>query len=236
MSIGVIASHGASGGGGSAYDTAVLALSPLWYAKCDETSGTTAADSSGNARNATIQGAVGLGATKVRPGGSTAFDFPGTVSANAYVTKAAWMQVPSFTIAGWVQADTIGTYQCIWSRDVNGAGTRGPSFYIDPAGKLLLFAGTNNLGTAALSTGTNYFVVATFDASTSTVTLYINGSVDATITSASVPNSGNYDIIVGASYAASAILNFPFDGRIDDLAYIGSAITAPQVSALYAAA
>jgi hypothetical protein len=52
--------------------TAILALSPLGYWKLDETSGTTATDSSGNARDGTYTGTVTLADTSGADGG----DYP----------------------------------------------------------------------------------------------------------------------------------------------------------------
>lgn len=60
----------------SAYDDAVLALSPVAYLKLDETSGTTAADSSGNGLNGSYVSAPEL-ASAVTPLGSPAVVFNG---------------------------------------------------------------------------------------------------------------------------------------------------------------
>jgi hypothetical protein len=63
--------------GAAAYATAVLADSPWGFWKCDESSGTTLADSSGNSRPMTISGS-GQTLAQTGPDGSAAdaIDWP----------------------------------------------------------------------------------------------------------------------------------------------------------------
>lgn len=66
----------------TAYSTAVLALNPLVFYQMDETSGTTAADSSTHAYTATIQTptTITMGVPGLDAGGGTAFNFTATTS------------------------------------------------------------------------------------------------------------------------------------------------------------
>ena len=73
MSFGILASQGAGAGGGSgnsAYATAVMQDSPLVFLQFDETSGTVAADSSGNGRDGSYDNSPYLGMYSVIPGSS----------------------------------------------------------------------------------------------------------------------------------------------------------------------
>lgn len=70
----IISSSGGGGGssGGQALLTsAILALSPKVYYKCDETSGSILADSSGNGQNLTLRGSNTLGYGELVDGGSS---------------------------------------------------------------------------------------------------------------------------------------------------------------------
>lgn len=86
---------------GSAYAAAVLADAPLQYLKMNETSGTTAADSSGNGKHGTYVGSPTLGAAALFPGGGTGVTFDGVndivqtgslaITAEAACTVEWWM-------------------------------------------------------------------------------------------------------------------------------------------------
>lgn len=223
------------GGGGSAYDAAVLADAPLGYWKFDETSGTSALDSSGNSRTLTITGNVTLGAAAVMPSGSASYDFRGAGTNDSYLIRAneSWMNVASFAVTAWIRPDAVTSYRGIWSKD---GGTRGPSFYVKD-GKLDLNNGAADFtGTSTLSTATAYFAAMTYDSSSSTLKLYINGSLDKTTTSVSANNTTTNAFVVGASKAGGASLALPFDGRMSHLAYFGSALSDSQIAAHFAAA
>jgi hypothetical protein len=111
--------HAACSGPG-AYGTAVCADSPVRYYRLNESSGTTAADSSGNGVNGTyagsgvtysVAGPPGITDTAVTFNGSTGkmtgaapsnFPFPG----NTTFTMEVWVKIPvSFTSATIVQSD-----------------------------------------------------------------------------------------------------------------------------------
>ncbi|HEV8535092.1 MAG TPA: S8 family serine peptidase, partial [Candidatus Limnocylindria bacterium] len=63
---------------GAGYPAQVLADQPIGYWRLDETSGTVAADSSGNGRSGTIDAGVSLGASPLAGGGGAAVSLPGT--------------------------------------------------------------------------------------------------------------------------------------------------------------
>jgi hypothetical protein len=84
------------------YDSEVLADSPAWYLKTDETSGTTLADSSGNGRDMTIAGTPTLGATGPS-GAADAVDWPASTVTYANVAGWQWESgTNGFTIEAWV--------------------------------------------------------------------------------------------------------------------------------------
>jgi hypothetical protein len=227
VSIGVIAAHAASG-----YDAEVLADSPLVYLKLDETSGTTAADSSGNSHDFTITGSPTLGSTKVCPTGTASYSFPGNVANYLIATGAAWMSVSSFTFEAWIRLTNTTGRQCIISHDNTTTSNRGPSWYVN-SGKLSLFWAADNFSTTTLSANTDYHVAATYDGTN--IRHYINGALDATNGRSGQLNPA-YDLIVAASHAGGSSLSFPFNGRIDNIAYYGSKLSDARIAAHYAAA
>src|SRR5690348_7032901 len=86
------------------YSAEVLADSPLAYWKLDETSGTSAADSSGNSRTATYGGG-GVGGTSLLTSGaghSLALTESGTTT-YATIASASWMNQTSITIEALVK-------------------------------------------------------------------------------------------------------------------------------------
>lgn len=221
-----------------AYADEVLADSPLGYWKFEDASGASATDASGNARPLTLNGTITWGHPTVMPNGLSSADFPNVTTAYFTRTVAAWMAVSSFTVEAWIQPDTVSSYDCIISRENSQNASRQWSFYITN-GKLNLFTTTDRLGTATLTVGTAYHVAATYDSATSTLRYYINGALDATFTSASVSNSQTvspYDLFVGVSRAGSSGLSFPFDGRINHVAYYPSALSGTRIAAHYSAA
>ena len=159
----------------------------------DETSGTTAADSSGNGNTGTLTNMTGSEWTTGRIGGG-ALGFDGS---NDYVVMSgsfpagsnarsvsAWFKASSFAYGGGFGA---------W-RSIVGWGT-------DSWGQLFDIAtSTNKLywhdytfasfeGSTALSTDTWYHVAATYDGSNKI--LYLNGSVDGTGSGSLSTTSGN---------------------------------------------
>lgn len=219
------------------YLSEVLADSPLGVWLLDEASGTTAADSSGNGRHMSINGSVTLGAATVMPTGTSSFDFAGTGTTYLQAAAAAWMAVSSFTVTAWVRLDSTSSYRAIMSRENTSGTNRQWSFY-STSGKLNVFTSSDRLGTGTLSTSTVYFVAATYDSATSTLKYYINGSLDATLTSITIPNNQTatpYDLVVGASHAGGGGYSFLFDGRMGPVAYFGSVLSPTRLAAHYTA-
>lgn len=98
----------ATGGGGSTYLSEVMADSPMLLWKLDETSGTTATDSSGNGRNGTYNGSPTLASAGGYPDASSVVYFP--ASGSPYVqSNANLVSDGSFTVECWFNRDTVRT-------------------------------------------------------------------------------------------------------------------------------
>ena len=112
------------------YDAAVLSLSPYAYYRLDETSGTVAADSSGNGRNAAYQGTVGthylLGQSSIVPGLTYSLE---TFGVNPGYPKVAIPSVSlasngstwqsDFSVSLWMKPDPSELSQAAAAAEIN---------------------------------------------------------------------------------------------------------------------
>jgi hypothetical protein len=230
------------------YSSEVLADSPLLYPRLGDASGTTCVDSSGNGRNGTYIGTLSLAQTGLLVGDAdTSVDFPGTNSRVEF-TDAAWMDVSTATIEALIRPDTLSGTDTIISRDLSGtAGSRCWLFRLN-AGKLeFIFwdSGGTQRGpyTAAttLSTGTTYYVAVTFDG-TNVNLFYGNVSTpgslvnDGTAAITATMRNVATDINIGTRRSNSTTNADLFDGRLDEVAFYGSALSSGRLAAHYAAA
>jgi len=240
MSLGVIASH-ASGVTSSAYVSAVMADTPLFYGRMGDLSGLTMTDSSGNAHNGSYASGITLGATGLVAGDTdTAVDFDGTHDAT--VPNGSWMNVSTFSVDLLFFADTLqaSSFNFLVSREANG--TIGPFWFAVQNRKLTfsLWTGgsaspTSITGTTTLSTGTKYHVGCTYDGANMKV--FLNGTQDGTGAKTGTPNSTSEVLHIGAWYQNTSHVNgLYFDGRIDEVALYGSALSGTRMAAHAAAA
>jgi len=203
------------------------------YLKCDETSGLTAADATGNGWSGTLVNGPVWTTGKF----SNGLDLDGT---NDHVTLRTGIvdNLTDFTIALWVNLDTISN----WSRIFDfGTGTSVNMFLTPRSGSgAVRFAITTSgaggekqiNGTAALPTGIWTHVAVTLAGSTGI--LYVNGTEvgrnnSMTLTPDSLgATTQNY--LGRSQYSADPYLN----GRIDEFRIYAAALSAADISALYA--
>ncbi len=202
----------------------------VWYG-FDETSGTTAYDSSGNGRNASLIN----GPTWVAGRTGNGVDLDGS---NDYVSmpSAIVSTLYDFTIAAWVRLDAVST----WSRifDFGTGTTRNMFLAIRSGSGTIRFAITTNgngaeqqiNGNAALTTGSWQHVAVTLSGNLGI--LYVNGTEvgrngNMTLRPASLGNTAlNY---IGRSQYADPYL----DGRVDNFRIYNRALSAAEIGGLY---
>jgi hypothetical protein len=200
-----------------------------WY-RFDETSGTTAADSSGNNLNATV-----TGGTWVAGWVGNAVDLSG---ASQYVSLPTGIMstLNDFTIATWVRLDTTGSWRRIFDF---GSSTSINMFLVPTSGTAIRFAITTSgsggeqriNGTSALPTGTWTHVAVTLSGNTGT--LYVNGAqvgqnTNITLRPSSLGNTTN-NWLGRSQYAGDAYL----DGQLDLFTIYSRALSAAEVLALF---
>ncbi|MDQ1723313.1 MAG: hypothetical protein QOG52_341, partial [Frankiaceae bacterium] len=227
------------------YDGPTSGPSQWW--RFDQGSGTTVYDQSGGGFKGTLSSGVSWAAGKYGSG----VNFPSVNLATNYVTST---QLPirtsqSFSVAAWVNvADTAGV------RTAVSAGTTGSfsGFYLKyDAGQwrfsMPFTASTANgsmdqIGAAAGSpAGQWVHLVGVYNASTYLMTLYVNGVSVATGTRSTGTGATNWDATGGLTLGQSrygfsnpGIAADPWFGMIDDVRLYNRAVSASEVSTIYA--
>lgn len=219
------------------YADTVLADSPVGYWKLDETSGTTAVDSSGNGHNGTYTGPT-LNTRFLSSALGTVASFDGT---NDRVTTAV---LPASTgarsVEVWVIADTLSSQRAALCERFSGSGNPvearlgvGPlfvgsstNFYLNryPGSGSWVDVGSPN----STSTATLYHVVGTLDGTT--MRLYVNGVEVATLASGIAASSGEW--YIGAAHTGGS----PYwAGAIGHVAIYDTVLSPTRIAAHYAA-
>ncbi len=199
------------------------------YYRLDETSGTSAADSSGNGKNSTLNGGVSW--TAGRNGNAVSLN-----GSDGYVSMPAGIMngLNDFTVVGWIRLNSNSTWNRIFDF---GTGTTVYMFLTGSAGSVPRFAITTNSngseqqinGTSALSTGIWTHVAVTLSGTTGT--LYVNGvqagqNANMTLKPSSLGNTTqNY---IGKSQWSDPYLN----GLVDEFRIYNRALSASEVLSL----
>lgn len=222
----------------TSYTTEVLADSPWLYWKLDETSGTTASDSSGNGRNGTYTNSPTLNQTALINEGASV-DFDGT---NDYVKYTLTSNFTgSFTMECWINNDTYSAYPGVFGGwTANSTGDYGTNLQLSNTGAFdiniarsnFTFWETNVGGYGSISTGTRYHVALVVDDTAHTAKLYINGTqTGSTITGLGAVGlaANNKEIRVGSLGAIGGYWN----GKIQGFAVYNTALSGARISAHY---
>jgi hypothetical protein len=226
------------------YDSVILADSPVGYWKLDETSGTTAADSSGNGRNGTYSGSVRIGAPSINENiAAYSTSMNGTSNYVAIAYNAAFATTP-LSLEAWVYpydgGDNSGTVRNIFSCTQSGGwdlsiSSTGNSIscraYIAGAYRALSYS-------PSYVPDSLYHVVMTY--SGRYLKFYVNGSLIDTYDHGSdvaITYSVNNSRMIGAgpNNTTGADANSFYSGRVSNVAYYNAALSDAQVLAHYEA-
>lgn len=202
----------------------------------DETSGTTAVDSSGNGNNATLYN----GATFVasgRTGGGNALYLDGSDDYAQIADASTLDGTGKLSIALWVNPSVLdGQARGLISKRISSTSGQSFSLFFHTGNKLYIdIDGSNNrfASNTVFSTDTWYHIAVVYDGSAplaERVKLYVNGVLDQTAaeSSGAIPNySSNLTLGVrNAGYATK------FAGLLDDVLLYRDALDALEVSAM----
>jgi hypothetical protein len=225
------------------YPTTILADNPLAYYRLEETSGTTAADSSASGAFPGIYNVSGSYPLMGQPGIDTnsialSVAQPSSVTAGYY---AALNQQAPFSFEIWAKPISTdpANYRCpIGNFSGWGTATQSGWYIYQVAGSPTAFACITASGvwiqSPTITLFNWYHLVGTYDGTN--MSFYLNGALVGTQSAAgytanSVNNAGVNPIALGNRGDASGY--GAFDGSLDEFAYYTNALSAAQVLAHY---
>jgi len=215
------------------YQSVVLADNPAGFWRLDETSGATAADSSGNGTTLNYAGTFTVNQAPLITAGRAALLNSGT--ARKLTSTAIFNANGKVTLEAWVKTTTAVNGEIICSDDTTGS--RYFQWIIDGAGHMTvtLFdtaVGTHaRTGAIAVNDNLRHHLVATYDGAT--IRLYVDGAEDGTGTAAVFTlATANSNICIGERFSGGADSNF-LVGTFDEVAIYTSALSAARVLAHY---
>ncbi|WP_308432503.1 LamG-like jellyroll fold domain-containing protein, partial [Streptomyces lateritius] len=206
---------------------------PVGRWKLDETTGTTAGDSSGGNNKATLTSGV---TRSTERGGAAVFN--GTTTSYGTTEQPAVNTSGSFSVATWVRLDDTTANRSFLAQD----GTVGNTFQLyysttygwtfnrpsaDVSGPTLTRVSS---GTAAVTAGTWTHLIGVYDAAAGKIRLYVNGSLvqEAAFSS---PWEGTGPLQIGRRKAGGAYAEY-HKGALDDIQIYGEALTTAQAAAV----
>jgi Concanavalin A-like lectin/glucanases superfamily len=227
-----------STGGGSGDISSNL----VGYWKLDETSGTSANDSSGSGNTGTVTpNATGVWvAGKVNNGAK----LNGTTQYVNVPDAASLRFSGSWSVSGWVKLSALSgasSVANIFAKQTSASGTVNYTLSVDNNGNCAAdptfgVAFTNTSGTVAaacynvvVTTGTWYYVTGVWNSSATALSLYVNGISVGSTTTALVPdNRSGYPLTIGDVFGA-----YFLKGTLDDMRIYSRALSAADVLTLY---
>lgn len=207
-----------------------------WW-KFNETSGTTAADSSGNGYDFGITGATWVGE-------ALSFSETDYLSRNAAsATAFNFDHTTPFSCAMWINPDNTTQVSYLINKRTGAGnfegwicilnGNRKPHFQIRKDGTHRLLADATN---DVLIAGVWQHVVFTFDGSNSTngVKMYYNGAEIAVTATVNSPLTSAPSNTAKLMFGINDAFNFPYSGDADDIRIYNRALSSTEISTLYA--
>ena len=197
----------------------------IGYWKLNETSGTTAADSSSYAAAGTVNGGANW---STRCNGVNDFDFNGSSNFISVPNAPQLQPTAALTIAGWVRGDAWGSGSNVRVILRKGAANSTNYQLAIAAGRVALYLDErNNRGTrsnAVLSTNRWYHVAATWDGST--IKIYIDGQLDKSVARAGTIGTDTSPLYIGGRPGANQFNGMMYDVRFYNRALLPTEITA----------
>lgn len=213
------------------------------YWKMDESTTTTAADSSGNGNNLTDGGVGSTSQTGAKFSyGMDVESSDGLGSSRyKYIADNAVLSITGdLTISAWVKPESISTDHIIAAKW--DGGEYGWAIYQNQG--FLTFdvrnaaqgnTATQKTNSSVLSAGTWYHLVAVYASSNQTVKLYLNGTESPSTTTNTIPSSivdSTARFQLGVSNSTSGFYG-PYDGIIDETRLYNRALSPAEVASLY---
>jgi hypothetical protein len=194
----------------------------------DETSGTTAADSTLDLNHGTYTGGVTLNQSGAY-GGAIAADFDGN---NDYVSipdDSTLKPTSALSITGWVRGDAWGSGTEVDIVLRKGEGNPNNYQLAIADGQAALYLDDSDGGgirsTTTLDTDEWYHIAATWDGSN--VRVYVNGTLETTAARTGTIGTDTRTLYLGGRGGADL-----FDGRLDDVRLYNRALSIEEIAAM----
>ena len=225
-------------GAPATYASTVMADSPAAYWRLGEASGSSAADSSGNGNGGSYAGGVTLGAPALINDPNTAASFDGnddrmyfsdsaSLSPTAAISLEAWVRpnaVPTAAGSGWHLISKWNTALLYIQGGVN------PKFVFTLYNSGTSSYGPNLASTTTVAAATTYHVVGTYDGTT--MRIYVNGVLEGTAARSGAVNDSSFGgVLAGGGWGT--LPSPAFQGRLDEIAIYGTALSTARVQAHY---
>lgn len=212
------------------YAAAVAAAQPYAYWRLSEASGTTAADTSGNARTGTYSGTYSLG----QPSALTTDSDHSVSFSGGYVGSNFVFNSATASVEVWVKLNALPSSNTLLAGCANGVGSTvfDKDLYVDSSGNVHWYiwdGAAKTVNGPALVVGQWYHVVGTADGTTSR--LFVNGAQagsSAAGNSYSSYTANNFFISGGSSAFGSGI-----NAVVDEAALYNTAISPDSIIAHY---
>jgi len=225
-----------SGSSSSRYRDAVLADTPLGYWRLGESSGTTAADVSGNGRAGTYVNTPTLGSPGLLSSDAdTSVTFNGVDEHVSIADAPVWQLTGDLTIEALINMTGGHNYRTIVAKHRGSDDTSTFEFRVYSGASKLQFVQKTTSGTfmtiasqTLVNPGTTYHVAVTKQGTT--VRLYIDGILDKTATFSGAVAANVSPARIGMRDGTKA-----FGGRIDEVAIYGHALSGSRIGAHVAA-
>ena len=210
------------------------AQNPVAWYKFDEGSGTSAADASGNGQTGTLQAGATWATGLVGP---YCVSLAGTNTSFVDVAAPVVDTTQSYTVMGWINLTQVSGYQTMVSIDGNTVSgfflqLRGDTgkfgFATLPSDSTTGAAAIAN-ATAAPNAGQWYHVAGVYDATAKTISLYVNGVLQQTVSNTAAWKASGHTEIGRGKY------NTPTDfvsAQVDDVRCYQSALSATTINAI----
>jgi hypothetical protein len=224
------------------YDSEILADSPLFYWKGEETSGTSATDSSSGGTFTGTYASVTLNQTG--PGtGNRAIAYNGSTS-NTQRSAGALSSITSstpFTIEVWCKGTTGASNACLLGLSSNIATAQIVALMLGGTGNVFPVLRMRNDGASGVDAfsstpsgtsvcdGSWHHVVGTFDGTSART--YVDGSLKSTVNGGAAGTSTITRTTAGALQRTT--LSFPYTGNLSRKAMYGTALSLSRIQAHY---
>jgi len=205
-----------------------------WTFDNADTNSGTAIDSFDN-NNGTINGATtGVSGANQTHSTNEAYSFDGSDDSMT-VSHNSNLSLKDFSLACWVNPDTIGLNDSLIGKRVGG-GDSNYIFRLKSNGEIGLgyhdTGGSFNgdvLSTGTISTGVWSHIIVTHDDSTGQIDFYINGSASGTSSLSNSPKNGSAPLTIGAGGRGGN----HFAGDMDDVRIYNKPLSDTEASNLY---